>query len=100
VRVGAKIADYDLDRQLKLAQDFLSKGYKVKLLVTFLRRDVKLGVERIKLVRERAEAWANVANPGANDKIAASTFAVMLTPLSVAEAREAVDNISRMADRG
>lgn len=36
--------------------------------------------------RERAAAWATVANPAANEKVAASTFAVMLTPLSASAA--------------
>ena len=43
VRVSSKIAEHDLERQLKLARGFVEKGYKVKLLVVFQRKTAREG---------------------------------------------------------
>lgn len=81
VRIGAKAADNDVSRQLKLAREFLDKGQKVRLVVVYPRRDAESGRAMLAGLQERVAEWAQVQTPLKSDRsMVRESFALILSP--------------------
>ena len=82
MKIGAKAAEYDLDRQLKVVQGFIEKGQKVRVVVSFKKRDADFAPKQMALIIEKCSPFSEVQQ---SRKSAAGSKSFLLQPLSSAE---------------